>query len=422
MANRPHNPDSAPMEFALEVVRRLRNAGFEAVWAGGCVRDALLGISPKDYDVATSARPDEVIDLFGIRKTISVGASFGVIMVLGKQKAQGQVEVATFRTDGHYSDGRRPDHVEFCSAEQDALRRDFTINGMFYDPDTNETIDYVGGQQDLEQGVVRAIGNPHERIAEDKLRMLRAVRFAARFDFDLDTVTADAVGVHAADLSQVSVERVAQELRQMLQHPSRSRAFSLLVETNLFPILFPHATDENTTTAARLFPELKFAAFEPALTLLLRDQLRPNEDTPRSRTATIAALCRELKLSNAESDTVCWLSDCFEGCQAPEQLPLHKLKPMLANPRIPMLVDMIAAAVTAGLRPATDLQFLESYLDQTTADQLAPRPLITGDDLKSLGVASGPEFSRILRVVRNAQLDELLQTRDEALSRVRDML
>jgi poly(A) polymerase len=414
-------PNSSPMDFALDVVRRLRDAGFQAVWAGGCVRDALLGIPPKDYDVATSARPDEVTQLFGTKRTISVGACFGVIIVLGKHKPQGQVEVATFRSDGRYSDGRRPDHVEFCSAEQDALRRDFTINGMFYDPDTNKTIDYVGGQQDLKQGIVRAIGNPHERLAEDKLRMLRAVRFAARFNFALDTSTADAVGVHAADLNQVSVERITNELRQMLRHPSRSEALRLLVETNLFQIMFPHTSSANTETAARLFPKLKMTAFEPALTLLLHHQLRPNESSLRSRTATIADRCREFKLSNTELDTICWLSDSIERFRSPEQLPLHKLKPILANPLSEMLMDVITAAVTTGLRPETDLQFLEAYLEQTTPESLAPMPLITGNDLKSLGVESGPEFSRILRTVRNAQLDELIHTRDEALSRVRDM-
>jgi len=422
MPNGPPIPDSAPRRFALDVVRRLRAAGFEAVWAGGCVRDALMGFIPKDYDVATSARPDDVIEVFGTRKTIPVGACFGVIIVLGQEASQGQVEVATFRSDGSYSDGRRPDHVEFCSAEQDALRRDFTINGMFYDPETNETIDYVGGQQDLAGGVVRAIGNPHDRIAEDKLRMLRAIRFAARFDFELETATAAAVGSHAADLRQVSIERVAEELRLMLRHPSRSQALRMLIDSGLLAIMFPALSQSQIETTARLFPELKSGAFEPSLTLLLHEHLKPQEETARARTSEIATQCRNLKLSNAELDAVCWLSDSFERCRSPKQLPLHELKPILAGSHVAELLSMISAAVHAELRLEGDLHFLETYLSQATPELLTPAPLLTGDDLKALGVESGPEFSRILRHVRNAQLDELIHTRDDALSRVRDIL
>src|SRR5690606_36280907 len=174
----------ASRQFALEVVRRLREAGHQAVWAGGCVRDWLLGLTPKDYDVATSARPDEVQQIFGKRRTLAIGASFGVIAVRGPREA-GHVEVATFRSERGYSDGRRPDEVEFTTAELDAQRRDFTINGIFFDPLEDKVIDYVGGQRDLSAGIVRAIGDADERIGEDKLRMLRGVRFAAWFGFSL---------------------------------------------------------------------------------------------------------------------------------------------------------------------------------------------------------------------------------------------
>src|SRR5688572_4921449 len=174
--------------FALEIVEKLRAAGFEALWAGGCVRDELLGLTPKDYDVATSAMPDQIRDVFGRRRTLPIGAAFGVITVLGP-RAAGQVEVATFRTDAAYSDGRRPDSVTFTDAEHDAQRRDFTINGLFYDPIEGKVVDFVGGQEDLKRGTIRAIGDPRLRIAEDKLRMLRAVRFAATFNFAIDPDT-----------------------------------------------------------------------------------------------------------------------------------------------------------------------------------------------------------------------------------------
>src|SRR4249920_3694792 len=169
--------------FALEIAQKLRAAGFESLWAGGCVRDELLGIPPKDYDVATNATPDQIRDLFGHRRTLPIGAAFGVVTVLGPRHA-GQIDVATFRSDATYSDGRHPDSVKFTSAEQDAERRDFTINGLFYDPVGGEVVDYVGGQQDLAGRVIRAIGDARLRLAEDKLRMLRAVRFAAAFEFE----------------------------------------------------------------------------------------------------------------------------------------------------------------------------------------------------------------------------------------------
>src|SRR5271170_6893354 len=193
--------------FAMQVVRRLQEAGHEALWAGGCVRDELLGLVPKDYDVATDARPEQVQSLF--RRALAVGASFGVIEVLGP-RSHGRnlsVEVATFRTDGTYSDGRRPDQVIFASAREDALRRDFTINGMFFDPLKGELHDFVGGQDDLHARVLRAIGNPHVRFQEDKLRLLRAVRIATRFELAIEPQTAAAIQAMASQLPVVSAER-----------------------------------------------------------------------------------------------------------------------------------------------------------------------------------------------------------------------
>src|SRR3989304_4114232 len=186
-------PDPSPQrEFALEVVQQLRAAGFEALWAGGCVRDQLLGLTPTDYDVAPGAKPDEIRDVCGRKRTLAIGASFGVITVLGRRH-QGQIDVASFRTDAEYSDGRRPDSVHFTTAEHDAQRRDFTINGLFFDPVANEVVDYVAGRDDLERKLIRAIGDPRLRLSEDKLRMLRAVRFAATFAFDIEPATLRAI-------------------------------------------------------------------------------------------------------------------------------------------------------------------------------------------------------------------------------------
>ena len=202
-------------EFAIQVVSTLQSAGHEALFAGGCVRDRLVGRTPKDFDVATSAVPETVREIFGKKKTLAIGASFGVITVIGPKGAD-PIEIATFRRDGGYSDGRRPDGVEYTDAREDALRRDFTINGMFFDPIKEEVIDYVGGKADLEAKQIRAIGDPNQRIEEDKLRMLRGVRFASTFGFELEPVTLKAIQEHAKEIDVVSGERIGAEMRRML--------------------------------------------------------------------------------------------------------------------------------------------------------------------------------------------------------------
>src|SRR5947208_9104318 len=226
-------------EFAVDVVRRLRDAGFQGLWAGGCVRDDLLGLVPKDYDVATDARPEQVQALF--RRTVAVGASFGVVEVLGPRTPAGplKVQVATFRADGSYSDGRHPDAVVFSSPEEDARRRDFTVNGMFFDPLTEQVIDYVGGRDDLRDGVLRAIGDPAQRFAEDKLRLLRAVRFATRFNLTLDPATAHAIRAMAGEITVVSAERIADELRKLLTDPRRAAGMRLMDEVALVTPILP---------------------------------------------------------------------------------------------------------------------------------------------------------------------------------------
>ena len=210
-------------EFAIDVVKRLRLGGFQALWAGGCVRDELLGLTPKDYDVATDAMPKDVGVLF--RRTVAVGESYLVVEVLGPRQAGKplKIQVATFRSDISYSDGRHPDEVKPLTPREDALRRDFTINGMFEDPLSGEVIDHVGGQDDLRAGVLRAIGDPVERFREDRLRLLRAARMAARFNLRLDPATADAIRKMASGISAVSAERIADELRKMLTDPRRAR-------------------------------------------------------------------------------------------------------------------------------------------------------------------------------------------------------
>jgi tRNA nucleotidyltransferase/poly(A) polymerase len=399
-----------PREFAVQIVQRLQQAGFEAVWAGGCVRDMLLGLKPKDYDVATSALPEQIRDLFGHRQTLAIGASFGVITVLGPKSA-GQVEVATFRQDAEYSDGRRPDSVHFSTAELDAQRRDFTINGMFYDPVQDVVLDFVDGRRDIDERVIRAIGNPEERIAEDKLRMLRAVRFAATYQFHLDEETAAAIRRHAVEINLVSGERIGQELRRMLGNSTRRVAAELLQETELLEQLVDHgklltANRANWKTRLRWLEKLKSPRFEPAVVVLLGPLLKEQG---------IGAVAERWKLSVAERKTIQWIDEHWLQLTRAASLPWSQIQPLLAHPDAPLALDLAEAA--AG-HEQIGLVVCRQRL-AWPREQLDPPPLLDGNDLRGLGLKPGPEFARLLAGVRAAQLDGELGDREAALEWVR---
>lgn len=407
--------------FALDVVNRLRDAGYEALWAGGCVRDQLMGHAPKDYDVATGATPNEVINLFGQRHTVPVGVSFGVVMVIGPDKASGQVEVATFRADGEYLDGRRPATVEYCSAEEDAKRRDFTINGMFYDPLSAAVIDYVEGRQDLQRGVVRAIGDATARFTEDKLRMLRAVRFAATFDFELEGKTGDAIRRQADQIHQVSVERIAVELRRMLAHPKRAAAVRCLSDVGLLNELFAEAVPaERVAHVVSVLGQLQEQRFEPAFAYML-GTLQMQKTSSGAANVSIRDECRRLRLANVETECVCWLAEHQTLCREPRRLPLHKLKPLLANEWRDLLIDLIRAVAVGGGSAPEAAEFLQNYLSTTDVAMLNPPPLVHGGDLHALGLKPGPVFAELLQQVRNAQLDEEIADRSEGLEMLRQL-
>lgn len=397
------NPDTQ-RSFALSVVADLRAAGYQALWAGGCVRDDLLGAAPKDYDVATSARPEQVRDLFGRRRTVAVGASFGVITVLGPPGA-GQIEVATFRRDGGYSDGRRPDSVEFSDPEQDALRRDFTVNGMFYDPIDSRVIDFVGGRQDLADRVVRAIGEPAARIEEDKLRMLRAVRFAAALAFEIDPGTKDAIVHRAPSIHLVSAERIGGELARMIVHPARARALRLLRECGLLVEVLPEwAVLGDTRQNATL--ERLDRLRDPSLMLAFAALMSPCG----SQTATAAA--ERLKQPKRVGEGAGWL---IAQAALAAQGPLAywpDLQRVLIDPRAEDLVALLRAeaeAETAGVA------FCRTKL-RLPATDLNPSPLIDGQTLLSAGFSAGPGLAKALRAARDAQLLGQVQTVEEALA------
>ena len=404
---------SRQREFAVEVVSTLRAAGHTALFAGGCVRDLLLGRPSKDFDVATTARPDEVRKLFGHKRTLAVGASFGVIVVIGPRDA-GHVEVATFRTEGNYLDGRRPESVAFCTPEEDAKRRDFTINGMFFDPIDQRVFDFVGGESDLRARIVRAIGDPHERVREDKLRMLRAVRFAATLDFSLDSVTGEAIREMSSELVVVSAERIAQELKKMLVDPHRRRAIELAQDVRLLRIILPELDaiqrqPEWNDTLRRI--EL---LVQPSFELVMAALLKSCEGK-----SVVNGICRRLKLSNDEIDRIMWLVAHQFDLDHASRLSLAELKRCLAHPFRDDLLSLLQADRTATSSSLDSIRFCQEFLAHTPAEVIDPSPLVTGDDLVAMGFQPGPRFKSVLDTIRDAQLNLQLKNREEALAMAR---
>lgn len=396
------SPAAARRRFAEKIVRRLREAGYEALWAGGCVRDQVLGVEPKDYDVATSAEPESVRELFGRRRTLAIGAAFGVITVLGRRD-EGQVEVATFREDFEYADGRRPGRVVFSHAEADARRRDFTINGLFFDPIDERVLDFVGGQDDLRRGVVRAIGDAVARFDEDKLRMLRAVRFAARFDFEIETETFQAIAAHAGDVGVVSVERVATEMQAILTGPHRDRAWRLLVDSGLAGVVTPEVS--NVSQAAELLAALEAPTLASALVVLLGDRRR-RPDAER--------LTRRWKLSNKDRQRISWLLDHAGALTDAESRPWSQVQPMLVDAGIEELIDVQQAQDAVAGSPR-DWIWIRGKL-ALPPEELDPPPLVTGDDLLRAGFRPGRWFGPALAAIRAGQLDGELADGDAALA------
>lgn len=417
------NPEQA-RQFAVDVVSRLRAAGHESLWAGGCVRDELLGRIPADYDVATAAKPDEVRRVFGHGRTLAVGAAFGVITVLGP-KGAGQIEVATFRTDAAYTDGRHPAGVTFSTAPEDAQRRDFTINGLFFDPLTGEVHDYVGGRADLAAGVVRAIGVPAMRFGEDHLRMLRAVRFAAAFGFALEGETRAAIERMAHLVTTVSPERIAAELRGMVSRPGRRRALELLAETGLakevLPEVAPDAVgapdvqSEAWGEAARLVDALD----EPSLASALAALYEPVGAAPLRQAAN------RLRLSNREVKLAGWLQEAVAMFSEPSEpnepeaagRPWSEVQPWLAHEDAFLLADLLRARADCGRGAAATAAWVTAQIARSRAE-LDPPPLVTGADLLAAGVAAGPAMGATLARLRALQLDGVITTREEAIARV----
>ncbi len=423
------------------MVRRLRESGFEAYWAGGCVRDLLLGRVPKDYDVATSARPEQVQALFP--RAVAVGAAFGVVQVLAESPdgRSHPVEVATFRTEGPYEDGRHPSSVTFVDAREDAARRDFTINALFFDPLEGYVLDWVGGLEDLEACVVRTVGDPDLRFREDRLRMLRAVRLACELDFRIESGTWEALCRHAPQILQVSPERVRDELTRMLTGPRRGAALRLLDACGLLQVLLPEvARMKGVEQPPEYHPEGN--VFEhtvrvldalreypsPALAwgALLHDVGKPVTYKPTGRArfpehevegARIAeSVLRRLRFPNEVVDRAVFLVREHMRVKDFPKMREAKRRRLAASPGFDELVELLRADCLGSHGDLSVYEWIQRWLVEHPAETLRPPRLVTGYDLIAMGYRPGPMFGEVLEAVYTAQLEGQVRTREEALA------
>lgn len=386
-------------QAAIKIIRRLRDSGFQALLAGGCVRDMLLDRRASDYDVATDAQPADVIKLF--KRTLEVGAKFGVVIVLIEGA---QVEVATFRTETGYADGRHPAAVKFTQACEDAGRRDFTVNAMFYDPLKKEVIDYVGGREDIGKRSIRTVGDPVQRFGEDYLRMLRAVRFSAQLGFAIEPRTWSAVCSKAKNIVKISGERIAMELEGTLICPSRSAGASLLFESGLADAIFLGFGDEQVRLAVGVLGKLrKKIDFALALAAFFVG----------FRTESALEKLAVLKLSRNQNKHIKFLLTNRDKL-LDEKMSLAELKMILAEPYFEDLYELQKAIQKASRRSITALIKLKRRIKALGDVELRPKPLLDGYDLIRLGAVAGPALGQLAQEMYVAQLEGNLQTKEQA--------
>ncbi|GAX61739.1 tRNA nucleotidyltransferase/poly(A) polymerase [Candidatus Scalindua japonica] len=452
-------------ETAIGIVKRLKENGFRALFAGGCVRDMLMGSIPEDYDIATDARPDDIIKTF--KRTVPIGVHYGVMLVMENNF---DFEVASFRSDGIYTDGRHPDSVTFCDAKGDALRRDFTINGMFYDPLEGKHFDYVGGEDDLKAGLVRAIGDPFERFDEDRLRMIRAVRFACRFNFKIENRTAEAIKNLHDKIVSVSMERIRDELRKTLTGPNPDKGIKMLDDLKLLNEILPEVTSmkgvrqpENfhpegdvfihtLLTLSKLAEGRNIAdmrgeysstssgsgggsvsgSWELAMAVLLHDIGKPvtfeladrirfnNHDSVGAKMAE--NICERLRMSNAEKERITWLVKMHLYLRHAKEMRISKLKRLFAHEGYPELAELYKVDSLASTENLDDYNFCQKMFKELKVEEIRPEPLITGNDLIALGLEPGPIFSKILDAIKDEQLEKKITTKEEALIKAKELI
>jgi poly(A) polymerase len=429
---------------ARGLVDRLREAGHIAYFAGGCVRDLVRGKAPKDIDIATDARPEQVQKIFP--RTYAVGAHFGVIVVLENEL---QFEVATFRADGIYLDGRHPAEVRFSSPEEDARRRDFTINGMFFDPPNDAVIDFVGGRSDLEARLVRAIGDPAQRFAEDRLRLLRAIRFATVLDFTVEEATWTAI-VRAADtIGEISAERIREELVRIFLSPQRARGWDLLDASGLMKQILPELEAmkgceqppqfhpegdvfQHTRIMLQLLPDE--VSLPLVLSVLFHDIGKPPtasvDEEGRIRfnghdklgAEMTEALMERLRFSRAEIDATVEAVRQHMVFKDVPNMRLAKLKRFMARPTFADELELHRVDCASSHGMLDNYEFLQRKQEEFAHEPIIPPPLVRGDDLIALGMKPGPRFGEILEAVETRQLEGTLRDREEALAWVKNFV
>lgn len=440
-----HAVPMSAREAAAFLANRLRAAGHEALFAGGCVRDRLLGHEPKDYDIATSARPDEVVRMFpGANE---VGAHFGVVIA---RHGSHPIEIATFRTDGSYRDGRRPESVSFASPREDAQRRDFTINGLFERPDTGEVVDYVGGVADLKGGILRAIGKAEDRFREDSLRLLRAVRFSTRLGFLIEPDTWNAMGATSHLLGRIAPERIREEFSKILTAPRRARGLDLLVDAGLMDHIVPEVRaligceqppewhpEGDVYTHTRIMLDLLApdAPLELCLAALLHDIAKPPCQTydaaagrwrfngHDARGAEMAGvILRRLRYCNDTVDAVVAMVARHMQFMAVQKMRTAKLKRFMSTPEFAMELELHRVDCASSNGFTDNYEFLLARQEEFAAEPLIPPPLVTGRDLIQLGLAPGPRFGELLEAVQTEQLEGRIVEREAALRHLKRLL
>lgn len=424
--------------IATDIVRTLQSAGYEALFAGGCVRDRLLGNDPKDYDIATSATPDEILKHFP--KAGTVGAHFGVVLV---KKGGHHFEIATFREDGEYTDGRRPETVVFSDAENDARRRDFTINGMFHDPVADRTIDYVGGRADLEAGLIRCIGTPEDRFREDYLRLLRAVRFATRFGFEIEETTWTAICKTCENIQHISAERIREELDRIWVDPNRVRGFDLLVDSGLMEHLLPeilqlkgceqppqwHPEGDVFVHTRLMLSHLPDDASLPlVLSVLFHDIAKPatfsyDPDEDRIRfnghdkmgAEMTRVILRRFRYSNAIVDTVSEAVENHMKFKDVQKMRSSTLKRFMARDSFDDQLALHRVDCLGSNGNLGNHDYVIAKQEEFAAEPLVPPPFLSGRDLIDRGLKPGPHFKEILRTAQDLQLENEHTSREQAL-------
>ena len=418
---------------ALKIVKTLSDAGFKAYWAGGCVRDMIMGLQPHDYDIATDARPDQVIKLF--EKTVQVGASFGVIKVLYDSH---EFEVATFRSDGIYIDGRHPEEVHFSQEKEDALRRDFTINGLFYDTSREKIIDYVNGRQDIKDGIIRTINDPKERFSEDRLRLIRSVRFAAKFGYQIEKETYQALKEMAMSISEVSAERIREEFIKMITGPNPAKCIQMLDEVGMLKVFLPevvamkgvrqpeefHPEGDVWEHTLLMMKNMSKPGIELAMGILLHDVGKPATFTITDRirfnnhcevgARMMVEIGERLRFSKKQIEHISELVLHHLRFKDVQKMRESTLKRFLRLPEFDDHLELHRLDCLASHKKLDNWEFCKEKLSELKPEEIKPKPLINGNDLIAMGYKTGPLFKRILTEVEDAHLEGSIKTHEDA--------